>query len=154
MAYKTVWAWEKRLRSQGRHSWREAKHPGGPRKIDAQQRKRLRELLLKGALAHGYATDLWTLKRVAEVIEKAFGEEYTESGVWHVLRDLGLSAQVPVPPGPGTGRGVHPPQEGCLVAEVPEGGPTHPGHPPVPGRELCSIGAPCATDLVDRGKEA
>ena len=97
MAYKTVWAWEKRLRSQGPHSWRVAKHPGGPRKIDAQQRKRLRENLIEGALAYGYATDLWTLKRVVEVIEKEFGEEYTESGVWHVLRDLGLSAQVPVP---------------------------------------------------------
>ena len=97
MAYKTVWAWEKRLRSQGPHSWREAKHPGGPRKINEKQRKRLREILLEGALSHGYATDLWTLKRVAEVIEKEFGEEYTESGVWHVLRDLGMSAQVPVP---------------------------------------------------------
>ena len=97
MAYKTVWAWEKRLRAQGPNSWREAKHPGGPRKINEKQRKRLREILLEGALAHGYATDLWTLKRVAEVIQKEFGEEYTESGVWHVLRDLGMSAQVPVP---------------------------------------------------------
>ncbi|MCI4322503.1 MAG: IS630 family transposase [Thermoplasmata archaeon] len=97
VAYKTVWAWEKRQRTQGPRSWREANHPGGPRKIDEKQRKRLREILLEGALAHGYPTDLWTLKRVAEVIATEFGEQYTESGVWHVLRDLGLSAQVPVP---------------------------------------------------------
>lgn len=31
------------------------------------------------------------------VIGKEFREEYTESGVWRVLRDLGMSAQVPVP---------------------------------------------------------
>ena len=53
VAYKTVWVWEKHLRSQGPHSWREAKQPRGPRKIDAQQRKRPRELLLQGALAQG-----------------------------------------------------------------------------------------------------
>ena len=75
VAYKTVWAWEKRLRAQGPNSWREAKHPGGPRKINEKQRKRLREILLEGALSQGYATDLWTLKRVAEVIEKEYGEE-------------------------------------------------------------------------------
>ncbi len=44
----------------------------------------------------GYATDLWTLKRVAEVIAKERGEECTESGVWHILHDLGFCAQVPV----------------------------------------------------------
>ena len=97
MAYKTVWGWEKRLRSQGPHSWREAKHPGGPRNVDEKQLKRLREILREGALAPGFATDLWTLKRAAEVTEKDLREEYTRSGVWHVLRDLGLSAQVPVP---------------------------------------------------------
>ncbi len=97
VAYKTVWAWENRQRTQGPNSWREAPHPGGPRKLNEKQHKRLREILLEGALAHGYATDLWTLKRVAEVIEKEFGEEYTQSGVWHVLRDLGMSAQVPIP---------------------------------------------------------
>jgi transposase len=93
----TVWRWEKRMEQEGPHSWSDRKIPGGPRKLKAKQRKRLRELLLEGAVAHGYATDLWTLKRVAEVIEKEFGAGYTESGVWHVLRDLGMSAQVPVP---------------------------------------------------------
>lgn len=46
---------------------------------------------MEGAFSYGYATDLWTLKRVAQVIEKGFGKEFTESGVWHVLRDLDLS---------------------------------------------------------------
>ena len=97
VAYKTVWMWEKRRLAQGPNSWREAKHPGPQRKLSSEQHERLRRILLKGAQAYGYATDLWTLKRVAEVVEEEFGEEYTESGVWHVLRDLGFSAQVPVP---------------------------------------------------------
>ena len=53
MAYKTVRVWEKRLHSQGSESLREAKRPGGPRKIGVKQRKRFSELFLKGALAHG-----------------------------------------------------------------------------------------------------
>ncbi|EQD77128.1 IS630 family transposase, partial [mine drainage metagenome] len=87
VAYKTVWEWEKRRQTQGPRSWKEAPHPGRPRKLSEKQRKRLQEILLQGALARGYATDLWTLKRVAAVIEAEFGKEYTESGVWHVLRD-------------------------------------------------------------------
>ena len=57
----------------------------------------MRKILLEGARAHGYETDLWTLKRVTEVVAQEFGGEYTGSGVWHVLRDLGFSAQVPLP---------------------------------------------------------
>jgi transposase len=37
-----------------------------------------------------------TLKRVAEVIRKEYGVEYTSSGVWRVLQALGPSAQVPL----------------------------------------------------------
>jgi hypothetical protein len=52
--------------------------------------------LERGARAWGYPTDLWTLKCVAEVMRKEYGVEYTLSGVWKVLRALGLSAQVPL----------------------------------------------------------
>jgi transposase len=97
VSYTAVRNWERRQRDQGPNGWREARHPGPARKLTVEQHRRLRRILLEGAQAHGYATDLWTLKRVAEVVEKEFGEEYTESGVWHVLRDLGFSAQIPLP---------------------------------------------------------
>jgi len=51
--------------------------------------------LLRGAHAHGYPTELWTLKRVAELIRKRFGVQYDPSGVWHVLRNMGWSCQKP-----------------------------------------------------------
>ncbi|MHB1435724.1 MAG: IS630 family transposase, partial [Thermoplasmata archaeon] len=73
------------------------RHPGRVRKLTAEQRKKLQKLLLEGARAHGYETDLWTLKRMAELIESEFGVEYTESGAWYLLRDMGFSAQVPLP---------------------------------------------------------
>jgi len=52
-------------------------------------------LLSQGPLAHDYTTDLWTLKRIAEVIEKHFGVCYDPSGVWHMLHGIGWSRQKP-----------------------------------------------------------
>ena len=70
-------------------------HPGPTPKLSAKQRQQLVALLLKGAEAHGYRTGLWTLARVAEVIQKRFGVTYDISGVWHVLHKLGWSCQKP-----------------------------------------------------------
>lgn len=53
------------------------------------------KLLLKGAPAHGYGTHLWTLPRVAEVIERHFGVSYHPHHVWRVLRQMGWSCQKP-----------------------------------------------------------
>jgi transposase len=52
-------------------------------------------LLLKGATAHGFSTDLWTLPRVAEVIARTFGVRYHPAHVWKILRGEGWSCQKP-----------------------------------------------------------
>ena len=52
-------------------------------------------LLLKGARAQGYHTELWTLPRVADLIQKHFGVIYESSSVWHVLNRMGWSCQKP-----------------------------------------------------------
>lgn len=52
--------------------------------------------LRKGPLAHGFGTDLWTLERVAEVIEAETGVRYHAGHVWKLLRDkLGWTRQRP-----------------------------------------------------------
>jgi transposase len=56
---------------------------------------RLTRELLKGPRAHGYATELWTLPRVAEVIERSFGVSYHPCHVWKILRRAGWSCQKP-----------------------------------------------------------
>ena len=43
-------------------------------------------MLLRGAGAAGYPTELWTLKRIGDVIRKQFGVRYTPVGVWALLR--------------------------------------------------------------------
>ncbi len=100
VSWTAVQKWEKRRLADGPNSWREHKHPGPHRRLTAEQRNKLRKLLLEGARAHGYETDLWTLKRMAQAIKDEFGVEYTESGAWRLLRDMGFSAQVPLPRAP------------------------------------------------------
>lgn len=69
--------------------------PGRPRKLGDAERQRLLKLLLKGALAYGFANDLWTLKRIASVIRREFGVRYHPNHLWRLLRGLGWSCQVP-----------------------------------------------------------
>lgn len=84
------------MKSKGPGSWKDIEPPGRPSKLTEKQQQRLKEILIRGPLARGYLTDLWTLKRVAEVVEKEFGVRYNVTHVWRVLRDLGFSAQVPL----------------------------------------------------------
>jgi len=70
-------------------------HPGKPRKLTDRQRKRLANLLKRGPRRHGYRTELWTLRRVAQVIAQHFGVSYHPGHVWWVLHALGWRCQKP-----------------------------------------------------------
>ena len=87
--------WKKMSQRAGRKGLKAKPHPGRQPKLTVAQRRELEPLLLQGPLAHGYPTDLWTLKRIAEVIEKEFGVRYAPSAVWYVLRGIGWSCQKP-----------------------------------------------------------
>ena len=52
-------------------------------------------ILLKGALAGGYPTELWTLGRVAQVIRREFHVRYHPGHLWRVLGKMGWSCQKP-----------------------------------------------------------
>jgi transposase len=51
--------------------------------------------LLKGAQAHGFNSNLWTLWRVARVIEQQTGVHYHPGHVWRVLQRMRWSLQRP-----------------------------------------------------------
>jgi transposase len=84
-------AWEK----GGEDALAAKPHPGGQARLTAAQRRRLARLLLKGPRHHGYATELWTLERVAEVIAVNFGVAYHPGHVWKILRAMAWSCQKP-----------------------------------------------------------
>ena len=95
LTWKTIWRWEKRAKREGWDSWRDKKHTGRPPRLQKDELTTLKGILLKKASARGYPTDLWTLKRVAEVIKQEFGYDYSITQAWRVLRNLGFSPQVP-----------------------------------------------------------
>src|SRR5262249_32417482 len=64
-----------------------AKPPPGPTpRLDDAQLGQLEALLLKGARAHGWANDLWTAKRVAELIRRHFGVSFHPEHVRKLLK--------------------------------------------------------------------
>lgn len=87
--------WRDAYREAGEEGLRAKRHPGAKRKLPPDRREELADLLLKGPLAHGYPTDLWTLQRVGQVIQKHFGVRYHPSSVWRLLRAMGWSSQKP-----------------------------------------------------------
>jgi transposase len=72
-----------------------ASQAGRPRRLNKEQVEQVREKLLQGARRHGYATDLWTLPRVAKLIEAVTKVHYHWGHVWRILRQMGWSLQRP-----------------------------------------------------------
>jgi len=69
--------------------------PGRPLKLDTRNWQKLDRILRRGAQAAGYATELWTCRRVAEVIRREFGVQYHEDHIGRLLRAMGWSPQKP-----------------------------------------------------------
>jgi transposase len=90
----TVSAWNRQLEAHGLEGLR-ARPRGRPSGLSDRQRGELLKALLSGALAEGFATDLWTLRRVGQLIERQFGRSYSDSQVWRILMALGFSCQRP-----------------------------------------------------------
>jgi transposase len=94
-APSSVLRWRDRRRRHGAAGLTVRSTPGRPCKLSEGQRRRLLRMLLKGAPAHGYRTDLWTTARIAEVIHRAFGVRYHRDHVGRLLHNLGWSSQIP-----------------------------------------------------------
>jgi transposase len=94
VARQTVAAWERRLNEGGKEALRRSEL-GRPRHIDAVQERELGKVLMAGALAAGYPTELWTLPRIGKLIAERFGVEYSTGHLWHLLRRMGFSCQKP-----------------------------------------------------------
>jgi len=91
----SVSRWQAEVQAGGPAALRAKPTPGRPPRLSTRQKPRLLRLLLKGATAHGYSTDLWTLPRVAEVIARTFGVTYHPAHVWKILRAAHWSCQKP-----------------------------------------------------------
>ena len=91
----SVSRWEKLRQEGGIAALQRPKRFGRPRRLSDQQCAELVRQLKVGALAAGFPTELWTLPRMAQLIEQRFAVRLTEPSVWRLLRSLGWSVQRP-----------------------------------------------------------
>lgn len=92
---RSVRRWKAAFRVRGEHGLRARPNTGRPRRLDEKHRQRLERLLIRGARACGFPTDLWTCPRIALIIEKYFGVRYHVDYVSLLMHSLGWSPQRP-----------------------------------------------------------
>ena len=91
----SVKRWKRAWKAEGVAALAAKPHPGAKPKLNERQRERLIKLLVRGPLAAGYSTDLWTCRRVAEQVQKRFGVSYHPDHLGRIMHDLGFTPQKP-----------------------------------------------------------
>jgi transposase len=88
---QTVCAWLRTRRQGGDAALAARPTPGRPSKLTARQKRALAACVLKRASAFGFATDLWTCPRIAELIRRRWGIAYHADAIARLVAGLGLS---------------------------------------------------------------
>jgi transposase len=94
-APSSVMRWRDAVHSGGEEALKVRFSPGRPPALTGAQRKQIVKLLLKGAMANGFGTELWTTGRVAILIQKHCRVQFHRSHVARLLHELGFSCQKP-----------------------------------------------------------
>lgn len=92
---RSVRRWSAAYRQKGAAALKARPTSGRPSGLDAKAKRQLERLLLKGARAAGFPTDLWTCPRVAQLIEQRLGVRYHVDHIGRLLHGLGWSPQKP-----------------------------------------------------------
>lgn len=95
VARQTVYTWKKLLDEGGLEALRSVRERGRPGQLTADQLEEVRAALLRSPTEYGFATELWTLKRVGAVIERQQGVRFGQTQIWRLLGSLGFSPQKP-----------------------------------------------------------
>ena len=88
VSLRSVARWAKAMRER-EQAWR-GKSIGRPALLDAEKRGRIREMLQRGAAAHGFPSEPWTQQRIVELIRREFDVEFRKEKVWGLVKLLGL----------------------------------------------------------------
>ena len=92
---QAVHQWTVALKTKGLEALRAVPRGGRFPYVKPETMATLPAILARGAQSFGYQTDLWTLRRLAVVLEKEWGVRYTKSGTWVLLKRSGYSWQRP-----------------------------------------------------------
>lgn len=92
---KTVSRWVAKYVNFGPNALDRKEGSGRPRKLEELSEKELSKIVLQGATAFGFETDLWTVGRLRRVIQDEFRIQLSKNTIWRRLRDAGLTYQKP-----------------------------------------------------------
>jgi transposase len=93
---QTASRWHRDWRAGGRQALSGVDRLGRTPQLSDEQLAAVEAALLAGPKVSGFPTDMWTLARVAEVIERVTGVRYGQTQTWTILRQrLGWSRQRP-----------------------------------------------------------
>ena len=87
--------WRRALAAGGRAALISKGPGGGPCKLSPAQVRELEAVLEAGPAVQGWDDQCWTLARIAEVVRRRFGVDYTLAGLDLLLHRVGWSVQVP-----------------------------------------------------------
>lgn len=132
---QSVSRWANMAAEAGRAGLKKAGRAGRKPRLRKEQWRRIEHALKRGPEELGYATSLWTCKRVAKLIKDECGVRFHEAHVWRLLRSLGWSCQRP------TGRALER-DEAAIRRWKRERWPTLKKTPQKKGKQSCSSTSP------------
>lgn len=87
--------WIKTYKNKGIDALRYRRIAKKPSKLTEEQAEKIREALLCGAESFGYMGEVWTCKRIAEVIKYKTGIHYHDGSISRLLKRWGWTRQKP-----------------------------------------------------------
>jgi transposase len=92
---RTVWRWLALFRAEGSKGLTARPVPGRPRKLTSTQEKIILRWLRHSPTVLGFATELWSAPRLAQLIEQEFDIRFNSRSLTVWLRDRGFTPQKP-----------------------------------------------------------
>lgn len=92
---EAVRKWHDAWEQSGEKGLQSAGKPGPKSRLTPEKLKRVERALRQGPTAFGYATQLWTLGRIAAVIRRVAKVSHHPGHVWHILQAMDWSCQKP-----------------------------------------------------------
>ena len=91
----TLFRWRQRYDAEGEVGLQRRGGSGRPRKLTDLAEDVWYEIVLQPASAFGFETDLWTVRRVHQVLCNEYRADISRDTVWRRLREVGLTYQTP-----------------------------------------------------------
>jgi transposase len=91
----SVSRWYHQWKKAGKDGLKAAPRAGRKPLLNLRQMQRVKAALRLGARAHGFSADLWTLPRVAIIIERLTNVRYHPGHVWKILGAMNWTLQKP-----------------------------------------------------------